>query len=127
MGEQAKFSRRERRANVVGGRHASHRVKVTPEEEAQLQMLALEHRISVPRLLIESTLRETGPIASVTRDLVAELFAIRRVMSGAAVNINQIAKASNAGVETRGELAGAITLMRKTVERIDAVVEGLIR
>ena len=127
MSEQARFSRRERRANVVGGRHTSHRVKVTPEEEAVLQRMAAEHHITVPRLLIESTLRETGPIASVTRDLVAELFAIRRVMSGAAVNINQIARAANAGVEARGELAGAIALMRTSVERIDAVVEGFIR
>lgn len=127
MSEQSRFTRRERRANVVGGRHVSHRVKVTPEEEAQLQILAVEHRITVPRLLIESTLRESGPTASVTRDVLAELFAIRRLMSGAAVNINQIAKAANAGTMPGAELTGALAMLRRLVARVDAAIDGFVR
>ena len=41
---------RRRRANQPGGRQHSHRVKVTPEEEAVLLQLALAQGVSVPRL-----------------------------------------------------------------------------
>lgn len=44
------FSRR-RRANVTGGRHQFHKVKVTPEEEAVLLRLSKAQRVTMSRLL----------------------------------------------------------------------------
>lgn len=88
--------RRERRANVAGGRGHAHKVKVTPEEEAQLARLAAERRVSVPRLLVESALaEEQGETASERQQLVAELFATGRLLARVANNVNQIAVAVN--------------------------------
>ena len=59
MSEEAPKGRlfaRRRRANVDGGRQHRHEVKVSPEEEAVLLRLALQHRVTVPRLLVEAAM-----------------------------------------------------------------------
>lgn len=48
--------RQARRRNVKGGRVARHIVKVSPEEEGQLLALALQYKVTVPKLLVDSAL-----------------------------------------------------------------------
>lgn len=116
---------RRRRANVPGGRQHSHRVKVTPEEEARLVALAAEQQVSVPRLLVESALSGRSETPTQRREAMAELFAIRRVLSNNAINVNQMAKAVNIDGEIRPEAAGYLREARALVGRIDETIEGL--
>ena len=116
---------RRRRANVPGGRQHSHRVKVTPEEEARLDALAAEQQVSVPRLLVESALSGRSETPTQRREAMAELFAIRRVLSNNAINVNQMAKAVNIDGEIRPEAAGYLREARALVGRIDETIEGL--
>lgn len=91
---------RRRRANVAGGRQHSHRVLVTPEEEARLVRLAESARVTVPRLLIEAALAVGaggGETPTQRRDAMAELFAVRRLLAAVSNNVNQIARHANAG------------------------------
>lgn len=115
-----------RRGNVKGGRVARHEVKVSAEEEGQLQRLALAQNITVPRLLIESALAaETGETATERRELIAQLFALQRQIAGVAVNVNQIAKAANTTHETASDLHRTTQECRSVLERIDTAVDRL--
>jgi hypothetical protein len=114
-----------RRRRVPGGRQHRHEVKVTPEEEAVLLRMALAQRVSVPRLLVESALAGGGETASMRRDVIEELFAVHRLLATIANNVNQIAKATNATLETQPETFAAMGAVSRTAERIDTVVDSL--
>lgn len=119
-----RFARR-RRANVAGGRKHSHRVLVTPEEEARLVQRAEEQRVTVPRLLVESALSPQGETPTQRRDMLAELFAIRRLLAAVSNNVNQIARRANADEEFPADAAGALVGVRRVVDRIDEAIDGL--
>ncbi len=116
---------RRRRTNVAGGRQHSHRVKVTEFEEARLAQLAEAHRVSVPRLLIEAALAESGETSTQRREAMAELFAIRRALAGTANNVNQIARVANAEGRVSAELAATLGELDARLRAIDAAIDGL--
>ena len=118
---------RKRQANVPGGRTSSHRVKVTPEEGARLAELAAEQQVTVPRLLLETTLAGGSETPTERREAMAELFAIRRVLSNNAINVNQMAKAVNIDGVLPPEAAGYLAEARTLVGRIDTTLEALMR
>lgn len=122
---RARAQRRRRRANVPGGRRHKHEVKVTPEEEARLLMLAEQQRVSVPRLLVEAALASGGETPTEKREALAELFAVHRVLAGMANNINQIAKATNATGEVQAETVASMDAIRRVARRFDAVIDRL--
>lgn len=118
---------RRRRANVAGGRHHKHEVKVSPEEEARLVRLAAKHRVSVPRLLVEAALTEAGETPTERRNAIASLFGLHRLLGSIANNVNQMAKATNATGEVQADLRATMAAVRRTAERIDEAVDGLSR
>ncbi len=126
MGDSSRRLSRRRRANVPGGRHHSHEVKVTPEEEARLLQLAESQRVSVPRLLIESALAvPAGECLTERRDALVMLFGVQRLLAGIANNVNQIARATNATGEWQDETAATLAAVRRTSGRIDDAIDGL--
>ena len=129
MGETAsggrRFSRR-RRANVRGGRQHRHEVKVSPEEEAMLLQRARAHRVTIPRLLVESALaEEAGETPTERRNAMAELFALHRLLAAISNNVNQMAKATNATGEVHAEMRSTLEAARRTAGRIDAAIDQL--
>lgn len=116
---------RRRRANAPGGRRHSHQVKVTPEEEARLVQLAQAHRVSVPRLLVESALAQQGETPTERRNVITELFGLHRLLGSIANNINQMAKVTNATGEAQLEMRATMAAVRRTADRIDAAVDEL--
>lgn len=110
---------------MTGGRQHSHRVLVTPEEEARLVQLAEAQRVTVPRLLIETTLSSVGETPTQRRAAMAELFALRRQLAGVANNLNQIARVANADGRIAAGTAHALADVRALAVRIDATLEGL--
>lgn len=117
---------RRRAANARGGRQHRHEVKVTAEEEAQLQGLAAEQGVTVPRLLVESALAgPVGETASERRALLTELFAVHRTVAGVANNVNQIARKLHVTDELAAETSQVLEAARSTMQRIDAVIDRL--
>ncbi len=116
------FTRR-RRSNVAGGRRHSHRVKVTPQEEALLVQLAGAQRVSVPRLLVESALSGRGETSTQRREAMVELLAIRRLLAAVSNNVNQIARHANASGEFPADAAGVLHGVRRVAQRIDTTLE----
>lgn len=126
--EQAngRSAERRRRANAAGGRQHFHKVGVTPEEEGRLSRLALEQRVTIPRLLVESTLAvEAGETVTERRNTVAKLFELHRLLAAISNNVNQIAKATNATGELQAETTATLVAVRHTAQRIDDAVDAL--
>ena len=125
-----------RRRRVAGGRQHRHVVRVTPEEEARLLVLAGEYRVSVAKLLVDSALaagtRDSAAPASpagagsagpVDRAVAVELFAAVRQLAGVATNVNQIARKAN----TTGEVAAETPATLRAVRECAASIEALLR
>lgn len=110
---------------LIGARLHAHQVKVTVQEEAALKLLAKKHGITIPRLMLESALAPSGQGSAERREVIFELFRVRRQLDGIATNVNQIAHAVN--IDGRLPLGSAATLARieDVVTRLDAVIEDL--
>lgn len=125
--EQApkKKLKRQRRANVQGGRERtgrSHRVYVSEEEAVRLAKLAAEQHVTVPRLLVESAL-SGAETPTQRRAAIAELFALRRSLAGMANNVNQLARAANTDGRAPVGTAAALQSIVRAVERIDETID----
>ena len=116
---------RRRRANAPGGRQHQHMVRVTEAEETQLQQLAAEQEVTIPRLLVESALAGAGETPSQRRLAMTELFLVRRQLAGLTTNVNQIARAVNTDGRLPVGSAAALARIEEVVEKIDAAIEGL--
>lgn len=114
-----------RRRRVEGGRKHRHEVKVTPEEEARLLMLAEAAKVSVPRLLIESALAGGAESSAGRREAVAELFSAGRLLASIANNVNQIARVANSTMEVPVETDATLAAVRRVAERVEEAVDAL--
>lgn len=116
----------QRQANIRGGRVGRHVVKVSAEEEAALLDLAGRRRVTVSRLLVESTLRpDVGATREDLRELLVKLDQGFRLVGSIANNVNQIARATNASHEIQDDLRGALDAVRRVGVRIDAVMDDV--
>lgn len=117
---------RRRQSNAAGGRSMRRVVKLTVEQNLALQLMADEAGVSVPRLLVESTLAQSRrETATERRELITLLFQLQRGLAAAGNNVNQIARATNATGEIQGELDASLDHLRATVARIDEALESL--
>ncbi|HEY9411760.1 MAG TPA: plasmid mobilization relaxosome protein MobC [Jiangellaceae bacterium] len=125
-GSAGRQVQRRRRANVVGGREHWHRVKVSAEEHERLAQLAEQHGVSVPRLLVEAALSDdASETPTQRRQAMIELFAIHRLLAAVSVNINQIAKSTNATGEFRVEATHTLQAVRNVAGPINAAIDDL--
>jgi Bacterial mobilisation protein (MobC) len=112
-----------RQLRVAGQvRPHAHRVKVTDAQEAALQRLATAHGIGVARLLVECALAGGAEAARARASLVDELLMVSRALGRVGVNINQIARATNATGEVQPGAQPALAAVVRVCERLDAVV-----
>lgn len=109
-----------RRAKVAGGRQHSHRVWVTPEEEARLVVLAGERGVTVPRLLYESAVYGGASEVGAREELAKELFAIRRLLANVANNVNQLTRHAH---EQRS--LPALDEIERTFEQVRAAADDV--
>jgi len=116
---------RRRRPRVAGGRHGSHRVKVSPEEEATLQKLAAEQGVDVVELLVESALAGDRETASMRREAMTELFQVRKLLASISNNVNQLARHANAGPQFPADAAATLQAVRRIGLRVEATIDGL--
>jgi hypothetical protein len=97
-------------------------VKVTAAQEARLVELAAARGFTVARLLVEATLAGGAPAAARNAALVDELLAIGRLLGRVGVNVNQIARVTNA----TGEQQPATEVALDAVVRVCARLEHLV-
>jgi len=117
---------RRRRANTPGGRRVAHQVKVTAAEEAVLVRLAEAAGVSVPRLLVEAaTAAGSGVTSTQRREAVVELMTVSRVLAGVAGNLNQLARAVNAGAEFPPQAVAVREKIRELIPRIQRACADL--
>ncbi len=121
--------RQARRRRVEGGRRHRHVVRVTPEEEGQLLALALQYKVSVPKLLVDSALAggaaAAASNASVRHEVIAQMFSTHRLLATITNNVNQMAKATNATGDVQAEMVATLRKVREVADRIDAFVDEL--
>jgi hypothetical protein len=101
-----------------------HKVRVSPEEEGQLVLLAARAGgVSIPRLLVERALSSDGVTAAERRSVVVELFALRRVLSGVASDVNGLARRGPDGFPVEE----ARELLRRTYELAVGIDDAIDR
>lgn len=105
-------------------------MRVSPEEEGALQVLAQRLEVSVPRLLVEATLRggadavEAHQLENEERTaLRLELNQLRRAVGAVGVNVNQAAKVMNATGERPEDLADTLRHVRQVLRRIETFTD----
>ena len=104
-----------------------HKVKVSEDQEARLVLRAAERDITISRLLVESALAGGADMAKVRAELVGELFRVTRLLGKVSVNINQIARATNATLETQPDTGPAIAALGRVCHRLTELLEDLER
>ncbi|HEX3825681.1 MAG TPA: plasmid mobilization relaxosome protein MobC [Sporichthyaceae bacterium] len=114
-----------RRANVAGGRDRRHYVKVSAGEEARLVELASARGITVARLLVESALAGGAESAGAAAAVAAELAVLSRAVGRVGVNVNQIARVTNATGEVQDATTAALRAVEVVAARLGAVLAGL--
>ena len=123
-----------RRKRVVGGRHHRHVVRVTPEEEARLLLLAGEYKVSVAKWLVDSALAAGAPgdaggkasvvpvVPVVDRAVAVELWAAAGRLAAMATNVNPLARKANTTGEVAAEPPATLVAVRECVAAIEAVL-----
>jgi hypothetical protein len=99
-----------------------HKVKVTSAQELELRHRAAEQDVTVSRLMVEAALRdEPAPVEvdPVTRQAMAELFGLSRLLGKMSTNLNQIARAANATGEVQAATVTAADATKRVAGRID--------
>jgi hypothetical protein len=102
-----------------------HVVKVHPETERRLVLRATERRITVARLLVESALAGGAEAAKSKAELAGDVFQVTRFLGKVGVNINQIAKATNATLETQPETVAAMQAVQRVCDRIERLLDDV--
>jgi hypothetical protein len=102
-----------------------HKVKVTEDQEYRLVVKAAERDITVSRLLVESALSGGSEAAKTKAVLASELFRVVRLLGKVSVNINQIARATNATLEKQPDTAPAIQALGRVCERLTQLLEDM--
>ena len=106
-------------------RQIRHVVRVHEETERRLVLRATERRITVARLLVESALAGGAEAAKSKAELAGELFRLARFLGKVGVNINQIAKATNATLESQPETMAAMQAVQRVCERIELLLDDV--
>jgi hypothetical protein len=124
-GERRRKPRRQRR--VAGGSPQRINVRTTRETYARLVAGAAVAGLSVPRFLIESTLRESrdGWSLREQRWWAERIDTVETRLIRIGVNLNQMAAATNATGELPDAVAGALAYVTETLRRHREVLDAI--
>ena len=116
-----------RRPNLRDGgvRKKRYTVMVSEGEDTQLRARAILADSTVPRLPVEAALAGASETPSERKELVVELYRLRRDVAGIATNMNQLAKFANTEKTFPAEAVRAVAEYRALVPRIQMIVDGL--
>ena len=118
---------RQRRANANVPRDRRYTVKVNADEDAQLRARAVVAGVTVPRLMFESAMNAHIETDTVRKEVVAEVFAVRRLMATVANNVNQMARYANTESVFPAEAEAIVAEYRALVPRLSDALDRLDR
>ena len=116
---------RQRRANVDVPRDRRYTVKVNAEEDAQLRARAVVAGVTVPRLMFESAMNAHIETDTARQEVIAEFFAVRRLMANVANNVNQLAKYANTESVFPQDAEAIVAEYRAIVPRLSDALDRL--
>lgn len=114
------FGRRRRR-NHPGGRDSRIVLKVSPAEDAELRNRAEDAGMTVQRLLVTGALSPTtaGPVNHAEKVAAwKDATDIRNLLSGIAVNMNQIARHANSERAVPADFEAAVDAVHRASDRV---------
>ena len=125
--QKRRFPGMSRRANLERGekRH-KHQVTLSESQEARLVALATQLGKTPPATLVELVEADLGETPTQRKQQAAELFRLHREISGAAVNMNQVAKKANTTHEIPSNFGATMEALRQAATTIDAAVQLFI-
>ena len=126
MSERRLFGR-QRRANADVPRNRRYVVKVNAVEEAQLRARAGVAGVTVSRLLFESAMNAHIETDTARKEVVSEVFAVRRLMANVANNVNQLAQYANSESVFPAEAEAVVAEYRSIVPRLSDALDRLER
>lgn len=118
---------RQRRANADVPRDRRYVVKVNAEEDAQLHARAVVAGVTVSRLLFESAMNAHIETDTARKEVVSEVFAVRRLMANVANNVNQLARYANSESVFPSEAEAVVSEYRSIVPRLSDALDRLDR
>lgn len=116
-----------RRANAPGGPRR-HRVVIvhSDDEWARVQALASLQGVSVPRLYERAVRTGDVVVAQRVSEVLLTMVGVRRLLAGAVVNINQMAKVVNSTGEFEPvAFDAAVEMVSRQVDRLNVLLEQL--
>ncbi len=116
---------RQRRANADVPRDRRYVVKVNAEEDAQLRARAVVAGVTVSRLLFESAMNAHIETDTARKEVVSEVFAVRRLMANVANNVNQLARYANSESVFPAEAEAVVAEYRSIVPRLSDALDRL--
>lgn len=116
---------RQRRANADVPRDRRYIVKVNAEEDAQLRARAVVAGVTVSRLLFESAMNAHIETDTARKEVVSEVFAVRRLMANVANNVNQLARYANSESVFPAEAEAVVAEYRAIVPRLSDALDRL--
>lgn len=128
MDEQGRrVPRMRRRSNLPKGqkRHV-HQVTLDEAQEARLMALAAELGKRPAAALVELLEADRGETPTDRNRQGAGLLQLHRELSGAAVNMNQVAKKANTTHEIPSNFGATMEALRLAAQRVDAGVQMFI-
>lgn len=114
-----------RRHRVEGGRPRHVKIRFTDAEYDAIAARAIEAKVSIPRLIVDSTLIGRSRTAVVSPALTAELAGLRRLVANLANNVNQIARKLNSGGVPDSSIPVTTDALRRALSRLDAALASL--
>ena len=125
--QERRLPRMRRRANLQPGegRH-KHQVTLNDAQEARLVAIAAQLGKRPAATLVELVEADLGETPSERRQQAAELFRLHREISGAAVNMNQVAKKANTTHEIPSNFGPTMDVLRDAAMSIDSAVQLFI-
>lgn len=97
-------------------------VRVDDGEYAELTAKAAAARVTVQRLLVETTLAAPRRPAQVPQALIDELTGLRLLSARIGGNLNQVARALNSGARPDPRVIAAMDSVRRVMRRIDRIL-----
>lgn len=120
------MSTRRRQANAQGGRPVRREVRLTEFEDNALMLKAAEQEVSVQRLLVESALTfETGETVTDRRQALGVILRVERQLAAIGNNLNQIARAANAGEPIEVGITGSLEYLRSALGALEAAADAV--
>lgn len=122
----ARAARRRRQANAAGGRDRVIKIRVSEAEDQVLRSSADRADMTVQRMLVESALRgESGEDITSRHAVTGELAGVVRAMSALGLNVNQMAKTTNATGELPENTAATMEAIRQLLRRAKTAIDRL--